>query len=121
MACLSMRDDLKFKHSFTCILSRLSRSGKSSFGIWFMQKIDALCIERNFDGRVIWYVSEKTAVPSPMVLTKKNARFNEGVPAVIDNARGEPCLVNLDNMLNDFYSKQVCDLLRKAYLKEILA
>jgi len=109
-----MSDDLKFKHPFTCILSGPSSSGKSSFCIRFLQNLDALCTERDFDGGVIWCYSEKTAVPSPTILPKKkNIRFNEGVPADFDNARDRPCLVILDDLLNDVYSKQVCDLYTK--------
>jgi len=61
--CLSMSDDLKFKHSFTCILSAHSCSDKSSFSIGFLQNLGALCTEKNFDDGVIWYYSVKTAVP----------------------------------------------------------
>jgi len=109
-----MSDDLKLKHSFTCILSGPSGSEKSLFCIRFLQKLDALCTERDFDGGVIWCYSEKTAVPSLAVLPKKrDIRFNEGVPADIAKARGSPCLVILDDLLNDVYSKQVCDLFTK--------
>jgi len=113
-----MSDDLKFKHPFTCILSGPSGSGKSSFCIRFLQNLDALCTERDSDGGVMWCYSEKTAVPSPTVLPKKNIRFNEGVPADFDNARGRPCLVILDDLLNDVYSKQVCACSRKAAITE---
>jgi len=84
------------------ILSGPSDSGKSSFSIRFLQNLDALCTERDFDGGVIWCYSEKTAVPSPTVLPKKkNIRFNEGVPADFDNGRGRSCLVFLGDLLND--------------------
>jgi len=43
----------------------------------------------------------------------RNVLFNEGVPADFDNARGSPCLVILDDLLNDVYTKQVCDLFTK--------
>jgi len=112
ITCLSMSDNLKFKHSFTCIISGPSGSGKSSFCMRFLQNLDTLCTERNFDGDVIWCYSEKTAVPSTTVLPK-NFRFNEGVPADFENGRGRPCLVILDHLLKDVYSKQVCDLFTK--------
>ena len=109
-----MSDDLKFNQPFTCILSGPSGSGKSSFCIRFIQNLDALRTERNFDGGVIWCYSEKTAVPSPAVLPKKrDIRFNEDVPADFANARGRPCLVIPDDLLNDVNSKQVCDLFTK--------
>ena len=44
----------------------------------------------------------------------KNIRYNEGVPETIGDAQGQrPCLVILDDLLNDVYSKQVCDLFTK--------
>jgi len=112
ITCISTSDDLKFKHPFTCILSGPSGSGKSSFCIRCLQNLDALCTERDFDGGVIWCYSEKIAVPSPTVLSN-NILFNEGVPADFDNARDRPFLVILDDLLNDVYSKQVCDLFTK--------
>ena len=110
-----MSDDLKFKHPFTCIISGPSGSGKSSFCVRFLQNLDALCTERDFDGGVIWCYSEKSAVPTPTELPpKSNVHFNEGVPTdFFENARGRPCLVILDDLLNDVYSKQVCDLFTK--------
>ena len=112
ITCLSMSNGLKFKHPFTCISSGPSVSGKSSFCKRFLQNLDALCRERDFDGCVIWCHSEKTAVLSPTVLPR-NIRINEGVQADFDNARGRPCLVILDDLLNDVYSKHVCDLFTK--------
>ena len=39
-----------------------------------------------------------------------NVRYNEGVGEDFDSANAEPCLVILDDLLTDFYSKQVCEL-----------
>jgi len=108
-----MRDDLKFKHPFTCIISGPSGSGKSSFCVRLLKNLDALFTERDFDGGLIWCYSEKTAVPSPTELPKSDVNFNEGVPTDFENARGRPCLVILDDKLNDVHSKQVCDLFTK--------
>ena len=108
-----MSGDLKFKHPFTCILSGPSGSGNSTFWIRFLQNHDALCRERDFDGGLIWCYSEKTAVPSPTVPPKRNVRFNEVNPAYFDNVRGRLYLVILDDLLNDVYSKHVCDLFKK--------
>jgi len=111
VACLSMSDDLKFKHNFTCIISGPSGSGKSSFCVRFLQ--NALCTERDLHGWVIWCYSENTAVPSPTELPKRDVHFNEGVPTDFENARDRPCLVFLDDLSNDVCSKQVCDLFTK--------
>ena len=108
-----MSDELKFKHSFTCIIIGTGGTGKSSFCVRFLQNLDALCSERDFDGGVIWCYSKRTAVPSPTELPKSEVNFNEGVPADFENARGIPCLVILDDLLYDVYSKQVCDLITK--------
>jgi len=43
----------------------------------------------------------------------KKIRYNEGVPADLENAHGKPCLIILDDLLNDAYSKEVCDLFTK--------
>jgi len=108
-----MSDDLKFKLPFTCIISGPSGSSKSSFCVRFLHNLDALCTERYFDGGLIWCYSEKTAIPSPTKLPKSDLYFNEGVPTDFEDARGRPCLVILDDLLNDVYSKQVCDLFTK--------
>jgi len=111
-----MSDDLKFKHQFTCILSGPSSSGKSSFCVRYLQYLDALCTEWEFDGGLIWCYSEKTAVSPPTVLSKRNVRLNEGFPADFHNAWGRPCFAILDYFLNDVYSKHVCDLFTKGSL-----
>jgi len=108
-----MSDDHKFKHPFTCTLRGPSGSGTSSLCIRFLQNVDALCTERDFDGGVIWCYSEKTAVPSTKVLSKRNVLFNEVVPTDFENARDTPCLVIFYDLLNDDYSKHVCDLFKK--------
>ena len=84
-----------------------------AFCVRFLQNLDALCTERDFDGGVIRCYSEKTAVPSPIELPKRDVYFNKGVPTDFENARGRPCLVILDDLLNDVYSTQVCDLFTK--------
>ena len=103
-----LSDDLKFKHPFTCIISGPSGSGKSSFCVRFLQNLDALCTERDFDGGVIWCYSEKTAVPSPTELSKKSeVHFNEGVPTDFENARGRSCLVILDDVERRLFQASV--------------
>ena len=90
--------------------------GKSSFCIRFLQNLDALCTERNFDGGVIWCYSEKTAVPNkqlPVLKNKKKIRYNEGVPADFENPHGRTCLITFDDLLNDAYSKEVCGFFTK--------
>ena len=39
-----------------------------------------------------------------------NSSFNEGLTEDFGSANNEPCLVILDDLLNDVYSKQVCEL-----------
>jgi len=72
----------------------------------FLQNLDALCTERDFNGGVFWCYSEKTAFPSPTELPKRDEHFNEGVPTDFENARGRSCLVILEDLLNDVYSNQ---------------
>jgi len=105
-------DDLKFKHPFSCIISGPSGSGKSSFCIKFLQNLKTSCTEWEFDGGVSWCYSERTALPKQLLKWKK-IRFHKGVPSDFNNARGKPCLVIFDDLLNDVYSKEVCDLFTK--------
>jgi len=57
----------------------------------------------------VWCYGEKSVVPSRHQLPA-NVRFNEGVPEDLVSANGESCLVILYDLLNDVYSKEVCDL-----------
>jgi len=72
-----------------------------------LQNLDALCTEREFGGGIIWCYSEKTAVPKSKQLPS-NTTYQEGVPEIFGDCK--PRLVILDDLLNDVYSKQVCDL-----------
>jgi len=73
-----------------------------------------MCTERNFDGGVIWCYSEKTAVPNQqLAVLKKKIRYNDGVPSGFENVYGRTCIIILDDLLNDAYSKEVCDLFTK--------
>ena len=90
-----MSDDLKFRYPFSCIVIETSGSGKASFCIHFLQ--------------IVGCYGEKSAVLSRYQLPA-NVRINEGVPEDFGNANGEPCLVILNDSLNDVYSKQVCEL-----------
>jgi GTPase SAR1 family protein len=97
-----------FKHPFTCIVSGPTGSGKSSFCIQFLRNLTSLCTEQNFSGGKIWCYSERAAVPSQqLAVLRKNIRFYEGVHDNFDNARGEPCLVNINYLLNGVYSKEL--------------
>jgi len=43
----------------------------------------------------------------------KNVSFHEGVPQNFGNEHDKPCLIILDDLLNEVYSKDVCDLFTK--------
>jgi len=62
----------------------------------------------------VWCYGEKSAVPSRHQLPA-NVRYNEGVPEDSASANGEPCLVILDDLLTDVYSKQVWELFTRGY------
>jgi hypothetical protein len=107
-----MIGDLKFKHPFTCIIS--GPTGKSSFCVRFLQNIDLLCTESDFSGDIVWCYSEKSAVPSDqLTLLGKRVRIHEGLPTTFGNSEGKPSLIILDDLLNQVYSDQVCDLFTK--------
>ena len=108
-----MYEWLRFKHPFTCILAGPSSSGKTTFCITLLQNLDTLCAEREFKGGIIWCYSEKTAVPHKQLSAlNKNVQYHKGVPDNNNfaNARGEPCLLILDDLLTEVYSEDVCVL-----------
>jgi hypothetical protein len=112
--------DLKFKHPFTFIVSGPTRSGKSSFTLRFLQNLDSLCTEPNFGGGIIWCYSEKSAVSErELAALYKDVRFHEGIPQNFGNVHGKPCLIILDDLLNEAYSKDVCDLFKKGVITKI--
>jgi hypothetical protein len=109
-----MADDLKFKHPFTCIVARPTGSGKTSFTLWFLQNLATLCTALNFAGGILCCYSEKSAVLSrELAALGKDVEFHEGVPENLGNAQGKVRLIILDDLLNEVYSKDVCDLFTK--------
>jgi ABC-type dipeptide/oligopeptide/nickel transport system ATPase subunit len=109
-----MAVDISFKHPITCIVSGPSGSGKSSFTLRFVQHLDSLCTEPNCSGGIIWCYSEKSVVPREKLASlHKNVSFHEGVPQNFGNEHGKPCLIILDDLLNEVYSKDVCNLFTK--------
>jgi hypothetical protein len=106
-----MAEDIRFKHPFTCIVSGPSRSGKSSFTLCFVQHLDSLCTEPDISGGIIWCYSEKSAVPREKLTSlHKNVSFHEGVSQNFSNEHVKLCLIILDDLLNEVYSKDVLAL-----------
>jgi hypothetical protein len=68
-------------------------------------------MELNFR-EISWCYSEKSAVSQLAETAAGRVCFHLGVPK-FDNASGESKLVILDDLLNDVYSKEVCDLFTK--------
>jgi hypothetical protein len=109
-----MASVIRFKHPFTSIIGGATGSGKSTFCIRFLQKLDKLCTEPHFSGGIIWCYSEQSAVPRQQLdALKKNVHIRKGVPENFENAQGKPCLFILDDLLNEAYSRVVCDLFTK--------
>jgi hypothetical protein len=48
-----------------------------------------------------------------LVALKKNIQVREGLPENFENSRGLQCLFILDDLLNEVYSRAVCDLFTK--------
>jgi len=97
-------------------------SGKTSFCLKLLRNLDTLCTESRFGGGIIWYYSEETVLPRQQLdKLGLNITYQEGLPEIYGNALGEPSLIILDDLLNQVYSKDVCDLLRKAAITEISA
>jgi hypothetical protein len=109
-----MASDIKFKHPFTCITGGPTGSWKSTFCIRFLQNLDTLFTEPDFPGGIVWCYSEQSAVPrQQLIALRKKVEFREGVPENVENPKGLPCLFLLDDLLNDVYSRAVCDLFTK--------
>ena len=98
-------------HIHECTLSDLAVLG-SRRSVYVSCRTSRLCVRNGISTVRLSGASEKNTVPSPTVLPK-TVLLNEGVPADFHNARGTPCLVTPDDLLNDVYSKQVCDLFSK--------
>ena len=105
---------MKCKHPFTCIFAGPTGSGKTSFVIKLFQNLKSLCSESRFVGGIIWCYIEETAVPKEQLgKLQLNITYQEGLPETYGNARGEPSLIILDDLLQPLYSKNVCDLFTK--------
>ena len=106
------------------MLSAPSISGKSSFSIRFLHHLETLCTERTFDCGFIWSYSVVSDVPPRHLGWTKNVRFKMGVPAYFNNTQGRPCLVILNDLVIDVFSKDVFDLFTKgshhSYISVIL-
>ena len=105
-----MCDDLRFKHPFKCIIRGPSVSGKSSFCIKLLQNLQS-STEAKFDGGILWCYEESNAVPS--VDVGRKVQFHECVPDNFANDGNKPCLIILDDLLNEAYSGEVCKLFTK--------
>jgi hypothetical protein len=106
-----MAGDIRFKHPFTCIVGGPTGSGKSTFCINLLQNLDTLCTEPDFSGGIVWCYSEQSAVPQQKLeALGKNVQVHEGVPENFENVGGQPCLFILDDLLNEVFSRVVCDL-----------
>jgi hypothetical protein len=109
-----MASDIRFKHPFTCITGDPTGSGKSTFCIRFLQNLDTLCTEPDFPDGIVWCYSEQSAVPRQQLdALRKNVEVREGVPQNFENVQGLPCVFILDDLLNEAYSRAVCDLFTK--------
>ena len=109
-----MCDLLKSKHPFTCIVAGPTSSSMTSFCIRLLRNLDTLCTEWRFRGGIVWCYSEETAVARRQLDTLGlNITYQEGLPEKYGNALGEPSLIILEDLLNQVYSREVCDLFTK--------
>jgi hypothetical protein len=109
-----MGSDIRFKHLFTCIIGGPTGLGKSTFCIRFLENLDTFCTEPDFRGGIIWCYREQSAVPHhQLTALNKNVQIRESLPEKFENTEGLPCLFILDDLLNEVYSRAVCDLFTK--------
>ena len=50
---------------------------------------------------------------SKLASLRKIVQVRDGLPEIFENARGLPCLFILDDLLNEVFSRAVCDLFTK--------
>ena len=94
-------------------------SCKSSFCIKLLQYLESLSTETRVDGSILWCYGKSNAVPS--VDVGRRIQFHEGVPDNFANAGNKPCVIILDDLLNEVSFKEVCIYLQKAATTEISA
>jgi len=89
-------------------------SGRSTFCVWFLQKLRSLCTEHRFEGGILWCFSEWNSIPTKELdAWNLNICYHEWVPVDFKN----PCLFILDDLLNDAHSSgHVFDLFTKGSL-----
>jgi hypothetical protein len=122
-----MSHDLRFKHTFSCIISDPSGSGNSSFYINFLQNLDTLCTEPNFDGGILWCYGEKNTIPSQLASVDAlgkgggKVRFYEGLPENFLDEESNPCLINLDVLLIEVNFIEVFHLFTKGAITAVSA
>ena len=109
---LSMGNVLRIKHYFSCLVSGPSGSGNSSFCIRFCKiskhSVPSLTSAVESSGGIL-----EQRYPYRQLAGKEHVRFHEGVLADINSFGKKPCLIILDDLLNDAYAKDVCDLFTK--------
>jgi len=49
-------------------------------------------------------------VQQQLTALRKKVQIHEGVPEKFENTQGRPCIFILDNLLNEVFSRAVCDL-----------
>jgi hypothetical protein len=92
---------------------------KSSFCIRFPQNLDTACTEPIFNGGILWCYGGKNSFPSEKLASVnavgrgEKVLFHEGVPENIINDEDWRCLVILDDLLNEVYSKEMRYLFTK--------
>ena len=82
----------------------------STFCIKLLQNLES-STEIRFDGGVLWCYGDSIAVPS--VDVGRRILFHEGVPNDFANVGNNPCLIILDDLLSEAYSREVCHLFTK--------
>jgi len=105
--------DIRFLTSVYLIIGGPTGSGKITFCIRFLQNLDTPCTEPDFPGVIIWCYSEQSAMPQQQLAALRiNVQFTRLYTKIL-KTQCLPCLFILDDLLNEVFSRAVCDLFTK--------